>query len=135
LEDLSDSSRIGRNSPVVTRFGEPLLIHDHLVTVWELGGVDLAQRLKDCERFGLAGIPPQELLGYVREATEGIDFLNGQEIYHRDIKPGNLRLFDGHRNVADLSAGRWRRGTKIDPNAGRRTNGTSRVVSGSGNSG
>ena len=38
---------------------------------------------------GRPGIPPEELLLYLGQAAEGIDFLNTREpaLIHRDIKP------------------------------------------------
>src|SRR5215207_7195824 len=52
---------------------------------------------------GQPGIPPEELLSYLGQAAEGIDFLNTREpaLIHRDIKPEHLLLTtDGRVTVA-----------------------------------
>jgi formylglycine-generating enzyme required for sulfatase activity len=75
------------------------LMHGYLVTRWELATdgnlLDLAH-----QRGGkLAG---KVLCPYMVEAAGAIDFLNGQGLYHRDVKPANLLLFHGHVKLADL---------------------------------
>jgi serine/threonine protein kinase len=46
--------------------------------------------------------PPQELVRYVKEAAEALDYLHQQQVMHRDIKPANLLLLQGHIKVADF---------------------------------
>lgn len=73
-----------------------------LIVAMELGDGTLLNRLREAERSGTAGIPPAELLEYMREAAKGIDHLNNLGIQHRDIKPQNLLLLGGGVKVADF---------------------------------
>ncbi|MCL6501040.1 MAG: protein kinase [Pirellulales bacterium] len=80
------------------------LMHGYLVTRWELATdgnlLDLAK-----QRGGkLAG---KVLCPYMVEAAGAIDFLNGQGLYHRDVKPANLLLFHGHVKLADLGLAKF----------------------------
>src|SRR5262249_33152564 len=59
-------------------------------------------RLRAAQKQGQPGIPPAELLGYMRDAAKGIDCLNTINIQHRDIKPQNLLLVGGGVKVADF---------------------------------
>jgi serine/threonine protein kinase len=70
----------------------------YLFIVMDLAECTLADRLKDCPE----GIPPRELLGYMREASEALDYMHGEHVHHRDIKPANILLTNGHVKVADL---------------------------------
>jgi len=91
------------DAPVVPREGMDLLI------LMQLGDQSLADRLREC-RTG-AGVPPDELLGYMLGAAKGLDHLHqpihdfggGQlaRIIHRDIKPANLLICAGEVKVAD----------------------------------
>ena len=80
------------------------LVGGYLVTVWEWAdGGSLADLLQRYRQDGQQGIPLEDLLRYMLEAAEGIDYLNQKQgIYHRDIKPENLLLFHGHVKLADL---------------------------------
>lgn len=82
-----------------------------IVIAMLLGGRNLRQRLEECWKGGIAGIPPRELLDYLRDAAKGIDFLNKPihklgdrvvAIQHRDIKPENLMIVGGGVMVADF---------------------------------
>jgi hypothetical protein len=62
----------------------------------------LRERLNECKSLGLPGIPAPELLGFLNQAAEGLDFLNAPRhqfqgkqvaIYHRDLRPESLLLF------------------------------------------
>lgn len=78
---------------------------------------DLLQRWREHHAQGRTGIPPEELLAYLAQAAEAIDFLNTREpaLVHRDVKPEHLLLTaDGRvklagselaRPVEDTSAG------------------------------
>jgi parallel beta-helix repeat protein len=80
------------------------LLGGYLVTVWEWAdGGSLADLLQRYRQDGQQGIPLKDLLRYMLEAAEGIDYLNQKQgVYHRDIKPENLLLFHGHVKLADL---------------------------------
>ena len=77
-----------------------------LYVVMELGDGSLLDRAEACRQQGLDGIPPDELLGYMREAAEALDFLHSEGIHHRDIKPANILLLNGHVKVADFGLAR-----------------------------
>ena len=83
-----------------------------LVIAMQLGGVSLFIRLQQCQAEGKKGIPREELLGYMRDAARGIDYLNepihdlgdgAVSIVHGNIKPQNLLLVGGGVQVCDYS--------------------------------
>lgn len=93
---------------------------DTLLVQMDLGQESLAAMLKRL-RKGLpedspGGIPLEELLRYIHEAAEGIDYLNTprtgydgqtrQAVYHCDIKPENLLLADGKVRICDYGVAR-----------------------------
>jgi serine/threonine protein kinase len=80
-----------------------------LVIAMGLGQKTLAHRLDETRRAG--GIPPRELIGYMRDAARGIDFLNEPahdlggadptSVIHCDIKPANLLVVGRGVQVCD----------------------------------
>lgn len=72
----------------------------------------LADRLKECRKAGMTGIPVDELLRYMEEAAKGIDYLNSpvhrvddktnQPVQHCDIKPSNILLVGNSAVVGDF---------------------------------
>jgi serine/threonine protein kinase len=92
-----------------------LLRHIHLIAIqafWvhegrlhvamELSDGNLCDRAKQCQEQGLPGIPQEELLRYIREAAEALDYLHSEKKIHRDIKPANILLLRGRVKVADF---------------------------------
>jgi serine/threonine protein kinase len=79
---------------------------DQLHIVMELADGTLRDRLKECHKAGLAAVPVEELLVYFREAAEALDYMHGQQLLHRDIKPHNLLVLHGHVKVADFGLAR-----------------------------
>ena len=74
-----------------------------LIIVTELADCSLLDRLRECQQRGLRGIPRDELLAYLRDAAEALDFMNFQhDLQHLDIKPGNLLLVGNRVKVADF---------------------------------
>src|SRR3954471_16776441 len=77
-------------------------VGDSLVIAMPLCDESLMQRLQACKEQGLAGVPRDELLGYMEELARAVDFLNEQRhptedgsvvgVQHRDIKPHNVFL-------------------------------------------
>jgi serine/threonine protein kinase len=74
--------------------------------VMELADGTLRDRLDECQREGQPGIPVGELISYVREAAEALDFLHACHVLHRDIKPANILLLKRHAKVADFGLAR-----------------------------
>jgi tetratricopeptide (TPR) repeat protein len=86
-----------------------------LIIAMGLGDKSLFDRLKECRAKGQAGIPCDELLGYMEDAAEAIDFLNKPihdqgsgpaAIQHCDIKPHNLMIVGGAVQVCDFGLAR-----------------------------
>jgi tetratricopeptide (TPR) repeat protein len=86
-----------------------------LIVAMGLGDLSLADRLQQCRAQGLSGIPPDEILGYLEDVAEAIDFLNspvhdlGSEpaaIQHCDIKPQNLMIVGGAAQICDFGLAR-----------------------------
>ncbi|GIW82971.1 MAG: hypothetical protein KatS3mg105_4778 [Gemmatales bacterium] len=82
-----------------------------LVIASRLASKNLLQRLAECQKDGLAGIPPRELIRYMKQAAEAVDYLNSPRhrwgnrevaIQHRDIKPENILLAAGVVKVGDF---------------------------------
>jgi serine/threonine protein kinase len=75
------------------QFGMPNVpVPSVLVMAIDLAAMNLLSRWQEYAARGEPGIPAAELLRYVRQAAEGIDYLNAQSIQHRDIKPEHLLL-------------------------------------------
>ena len=71
--------------------------------VTELAQGCLKTRFDACRQAGMAGIPRDELLGYVRDAADALDFIHERHgLQHLDIKPENLLMVGNHVKVADF---------------------------------
>ena len=78
-------------------------VEGHLVTCWELAQEGtLADKLQQFREAGHRGIPRDQLLTWMYEAAEAIEYLNTKGILHRDIKPQNIFLFGNSVKVGDL---------------------------------
>lgn len=91
-----------------------------LVIATKLAAKNLLQRLNECQREGHPGIPVPELLTYMRQAAQAIDFLNEprhrfgdqvMSIQHRDIKPENILLVGRTAKVGDFGLAKVLEGT------------------------
>src|SRR5262245_7431049 len=82
------------------------LLDNRLYVVMDLADCTLSDRLQQCKAAGEQGIPLDELLRYIHEAAEAIDYMHSQKIHHRDIKPKNILLLGGHAKVADFGLAR-----------------------------
>ena len=87
-------------------------INGWLVIAMPLCDRSLADRFTECNKEGQSGIPAEELVRYMTEAAEALDFLNepvhdlgkGKPVgvQHRDVKPANLLLVGRGVRVADF---------------------------------
>jgi hypothetical protein len=74
-----------------------------LIIVTELADRSLQDRFQEACRDGLRGIPRDELIGYLRDAADALDFIfEAHGLQHLDIKPENLLLQGSHVKVGDL---------------------------------
>jgi serine/threonine protein kinase len=74
-----------------------------LVIVTELADRSLDARFREATDSGLKGVPRDELLGYLRDAADALDFMAEQYgLQHLDIKPENLLLQGNHAKVGDF---------------------------------
>jgi serine/threonine protein kinase len=94
------------------------IVHGRLIIVTELADKNLHDLQLDHRLAGRSGIPRAELLTYLREAAEALDWMNHQfGLQHLDIKPRNLFLVSKHVKVADfgLVTSLWESNAKDGP--------------------
>jgi serine/threonine protein kinase len=79
------------------------VVNGRLAILTELADMSLDQRLDQCRAEGFPGIPREELLRYIADAAEALDFLSQRHnLLHLDIKPENLLILGDHVKVADF---------------------------------
>lgn len=92
-----------------------------------LGDKNLYDRLRECKKKDLPGIPPAELLNYMEDAAHGIDHLNQPThdlgagpvaIQHCDIKPQNILIVGDGAQVCDFGLVRALRDTHVTAHSG-----------------
>ncbi len=83
---------------------ERIEVHEgQLIVVSELADKSLADLFNEFAARGESGIPREELIRYIRNAAEALDYLSEEHgLQHLDIKPENLLLVSGHVKVADF---------------------------------
>ncbi|HEY3392838.1 MAG TPA: tubulin-like doman-containing protein [Lacipirellulaceae bacterium] len=79
------------------------VVSGRLAILTELADMSLDQRRRQCCEEGLSGIPRDELLRYMADTAEALDFLSQRHnLLHLDIKPENLLILGDHIKVADF---------------------------------
>lgn len=79
------------------------VIDGRLLILTELADLSLEQRAQQCRTQGLSGIPRDELLRYMTDAADALDYLAERHgLQHLDIKPANLLISGDHVKVADF---------------------------------
>jgi hypothetical protein len=79
------------------------VVEGQLLIVTELAECSLKDRFEQCRKEGRPGIPRDELLSYLRDAADALDYMNEQHaLQHLDVKPENLLLVAGRIKVADF---------------------------------
>ncbi len=95
------------------------IIDGQLMIVMELADRSLWDRFKECRAQGLPGVPRDELLRYMEEASEALDLMNQtHQLQHLDIKPQNLFLVHNHVKVADFGLVKDLEGTQASITGG-----------------
>jgi serine/threonine protein kinase len=76
---------------------------DVLLIIMELADHSLDELYRRYRDAAGAGVPREELLGYLVEAAEALDWMNFEHgLQHLDVKPHNLFLVSKHVKVADF---------------------------------
>jgi serine/threonine protein kinase len=111
LDESVDLMTTIRHPHLLAIFGVWRNMNTEIVAM-ELTDSTLEGRLREVRQTGCAGIARGELLEYMHDAAEGIDFLNelrhtlrgkaGMSVIHGDIKPRHLRLVGGQVKVAEF---------------------------------
>jgi len=80
------------------------VINGELVIVMELAERTIHDLFIECQATGLIGIPRADLLRYLGDAAEALDFMNDEphRLQHLDVKPKNLFIISNHCKVADF---------------------------------
>jgi serine/threonine protein kinase len=95
------------------------IIDGQLVIVMELADQSLMDRFQECQTLGMPGIPREELLGYIRDAADALDYMNDHHgLQHLDIKPQNMLLVGGRVKIADFGMVKDLEGTSVTATGG-----------------
>lgn len=79
------------------------VVEGQLVIVTELADSSMKDWYEECRKAGLPGIPRDELIGYLRDAADALDYMSSHfSLQHLDVKPENLLLVAGHVKVGDF---------------------------------
>ncbi len=79
------------------------IVENRLIVVMELADGSIKDRFEQCRAQGLPGVPRDELVSYLRDAADALDFMSqAHALQHLDIKPENMLLLAGRVKVADF---------------------------------
>jgi serine/threonine protein kinase len=95
------------------------IIDNQLFILTELADGCLTDRFYECRKAGLKGIPRDEMLGYLRDAADALDYMSEHHgLQHLDIKPQNLLLVGKRIKVADFGLVKNLVGTSVTASGG-----------------
>jgi serine/threonine protein kinase len=95
------------------------ILDGQLFIVTELADFCLMDRFQACREAGQKGIPRDELIGYLRDAAEALDYMGETHgLQHLDIKPQNLLIVSGRIKVADFGLVKELVGTSVTATGG-----------------
>src|SRR5271163_611002 len=78
-------------------------VDGELVIIMELADRSLRDLFMEQQNSGLTGIPRDDLLRYLRDVAEALDYMNEKhKLQHLDVKPRNLFLICDRVKVADF---------------------------------
>ncbi len=79
------------------------VVEGQLLIVTELADCSLKDCFEEHKKKELIGIPRDELLAFMRDTADALDYMNEQHsLQHLDVKPENLLLVGGRIKVADF---------------------------------
>ena len=79
------------------------VVDGRVIVVTELADRSLDQRFRELVAAGQRGVSRDELLRYLRDAADALDFMSEEHgLQHLDIKPENLLLQGVHAKVGDF---------------------------------
>ncbi|MEZ6152862.1 MAG: protein kinase [Pirellulaceae bacterium] len=79
------------------------IVDSQVIIVTELAESSLLDRFEQCRRKGAPGIERSQLLDFMRDAADALDFLSQKHaLQHLDIKPGNLLVIADRIKVGDF---------------------------------
>jgi serine/threonine protein kinase len=89
--------------PFVLSIERVEVVQGQLVIVSEVADKTLLDRFEECRASAGSGIPRPELLRYLQDAAEALDYMTEHfQLQHQDIKPSNLFLVGGRVKVGDF---------------------------------
>src|SRR5947209_6566301 len=78
-------------------------VEGELIIVMELADQTLHDLCQTCQSSGLIGIPGDDMMRYMRDAAEALDYMHSKHnLQHLDVKPRNLFLIGDRVKVADF---------------------------------
>ncbi len=79
------------------------IVNGQLIIVTELAESSLMDNFHAARRRQLQGIPRDQLLDFLRDAGDALDYLSQKhDLQHLDVKPGNLLIMADRIKVADF---------------------------------
>jgi serine/threonine protein kinase len=103
-QELKSLNRVkSLQHPFLLALESVTVVDGRVVIVTDLAEASLQDRFLECQAAGLCGIPHGELMAYLAETAEALDYLESDHgLQHLDIKPENLLLVGNHIRVADF---------------------------------